>query len=226
MKHRYYDATGREVDVTQATNRDGSLRDTFRMRVPTTFRDVMQGRDASRRKPDKTGQAPGDICTIDGREGRLVTVSGQLQCVALQSSDSLVTDGHGNSGLNLQRPGFRLSTGDSRQQQVVDAAYTNYERQLCNRYKLHDGEQLCGRCGGEGFLNGEECSRCQGSGVVDEDDFDTDDTKGKSLFGSGNGHGRSDDGRSTDQTMRDHQQNMARLYADHDRELAEAWRKR
>ena len=71
------------------------------------------------------GQQPGNACTIDGKEGRLKMVNGELQCVALRSQDAkpLIVDGYGNSGLALNRPGFRVSTNDARQS-IVDAAYS------------------------------------------------------------------------------------------------------
>jgi hypothetical protein len=49
----------------------------------------------------------------------------------------LITDAYGNGGVALQRPGYRISSDDSRRQ-VVEDAYQEQERWLTNRWRACD----------------------------------------------------------------------------------------
>ena len=138
------------------------------------------------------------------------------------SSKHRITDAYGNSGLALQKPGFRLRTGDTRQK-VADA-YDRAERVQMNSYKLHDGEYLCPDCTGLGEDDdGYPCETCNGSGVMPavEDDKGKDKRGTPKHFGSGN---HSTDRRMLDQMTHDHRANMARLYSQLDFELSQQWR--
>ena len=135
----------------------------------------------------------------------------------------LITDGYGNSGLALQRPGFRLRTDATRQQVVADS-YAAYERSLVTAY-LGDVEKQCTECFGEGKdEDGKTCSTCGGDGVeADERERD----RRPSNYGSGNEPARRNyyhRSVSLDQLRRDHQTNMAKLRAQHDFELSQQWR--
>ena len=89
-------------------------------------------------------------------------------------------------------------------------AYQTYQTQTENRYKLHDGETLCPSCDGEGFVNGQQCERCGGDGVIgaDEDEYSDKRKTGKSLFGSSTLYGHSD---AADRTIRDERKEAYRL---------------
>ena len=218
MKHRYFDTrTGDEVEENVAT-RDGVLKNSYSMRIPTMFRDAATG--------STRGDQPGDLCTIDGWPGRLRMVSGKLQCVSSKSQDAspLITDGYGDSGLALQRPGYRLRTDSDGARQRLADAYDRAERVQNHSYKLHDGESLCPDCSGLGEdADGFPCETCHGSGVMPavEDDKGKDKRGTPKHFGSGN---HSTDRRTLDQMTHDHQTNMAKLRAQHDFELSQQWR--
>ena len=179
----------RYSDDDDAIDDNGILKDGRTVRVS------MQMRDAAMR--DLRGSRPGDACTIDGREGRLRSVKGDLVCVPLRSSDAKprFVDGNGVP-LDLtagNRPGFRINANDTRQK--VEDSYAQYESKLTSAYRL-DGKQR-----------------------------DEDEEEGTSLFGSSNGAGSSDDHRTIDQRMRDHQANMSKLYDAYSREIETAYRK-
>lgn len=53
-----------------------------------------------------------------------------------------VTDGSGNGGLSLQRPGFRIA--DGAMSDAKEQAYREYETELVNAW----GQGACGRDGG------------------------------------------------------------------------------
>ena len=216
MKHRYFDTrTGDEVEENVAT-RDGVLKNSYSMRIPTMFRDAATG------SPRRPARRP----LHDRRlAGRLRMVSGKLQCVSSKSQDAspLITDGYGDSGLALQRPGYRLRTDDGARQRLADA-YDRAERVQNYSYKLHDGESHCPDCTGLGEDDdGFPCETCHGSGVMPavEDDKGKDKRGTPKRFGSGN---HSTDRRTLDQMTHDHRTNMAKLRAQHDFELSQQWR--
>ena len=112
---------------------------------------------------------------------------------------ALITDGHGDGGLSLRRPGYRIATNDDRRQAVADA-YAKADKRASQQWKCHDKETLCDDCDGEGYdEDGTVCDTCGGSGVVENE-------------------GQSSDRRTV--TTKD------QAYQDYDRDLANAWRSR
>lgn len=177
---------------------------------------------------DRTGKEvnASDALHRDGstlRDGFTARIATQFRDAAASRHRPLITDGYGNSGLTLQRPGFRLRTDATRQQVVADS-YAAYERSLVTAY-LGDVENQCPECFGEGEdEDGKTCSTCGGDGVeADERERD----RRPSNYGSGNEPARRNDYHrsvSLDQLRRDHQTNMAKLRAQHDFELSQQWR--
>jgi hypothetical protein len=62
----------------------------------------------------------------------------------------------------------------------------------------------------------DDCPVCGGKGALDADS----ESKAEGAVSR-----RGSDSRSVNQIVRDHQTNMARIYADHDHELSETWRR-
>jgi hypothetical protein len=165
----------------------------------------------------------------DGKSARVLRDKGRLRVsMSARDRDSLtplqkaiaadtaartgnrITDGYGNRGLNLQRPGFRLQQAhDTRQQQIVEDSYRAYDKRMTYAHRLHDGETLCPACAGEGIINGETCDRCSGDGVVD-------DNFGDSKLGSSNDTGSNDSRTKAD--------DRAKAYESYDRDLQNAFR--
>src|SRR5689334_16000240 len=60
-----------------------------------------------------------------------------LQRSVANNKCATLTDGYGNGGLALNKPGYRLLNDASRQQQDArcNAAYAAYESALCDAYK-------------------------------------------------------------------------------------------
>jgi hypothetical protein len=178
----------------------------------------MQMRDAAMAKSGTgsvRGEVVGDLCTIDGSEGRLRNVKGDLVCVPLRWQDAkpLITDGRTTDPTALNRPGFRVPVVQDRR--AVHDAYAADAAYLRNRYKCGDGERLCEDCGGEGYdQDGIVCDTCGGDGVMPE-------VADQRQVGSNN-----PDPASDRQTLDQHRQRMSELYDAHDRELANAWRGR
>jgi hypothetical protein len=185
------------------------LKDGGRVRISLQMRDAVVGTGSS----GPRGQQPGDICTINGSEGRLRTVQGDLVCVPLKSTDAKpqFTDGRSTDPTALNRPGFRVPVVNDRR--AVHDAYATDASYLRNRYKCNDGERLCEDCGGEGYdEDGTVCDTCNGDGVIDEDDIEDNDTD------------RSDNPDPISDSHK-HRQTMDRLYRERDLELTNAWRK-
>jgi len=221
--------------MTRSTRHDdafderGLLKDGRRVRISMTMRDAALSKYTTGSDPrGPRGQQPGDLCTRNGAAGRLRMVNGELQCVPLKSQDarSVIVDGRTDNPLAGNRPGFRLlSVADRR---AVRDAYQNYERGLCNAYKVRDGERLCSDCAGSGYDDdGSVCPTCDGSGVIDDDNTEDRGTR-RSRFGSTNGNHseRVDNQTVRDQQTRDHRASMERLIAQRDAEDADAWRQR
>jgi DnaJ-class molecular chaperone len=162
------------------------------------------------------------------RDGKRVRVSMQMRDAAMLchvNTRSRITDGTGNP-FGLNKPGFRVRTGDMGKSRVADA-YAQYERSLVTAY-LGDTENQCTHCFGSGLINGEDCEDCDGTGIA-PDERSTRSSKGGKGGGYGSGNeggykGGSSDGRSLDQKMRDHKERTARLIALRDAEDANAWR--
>ena len=86
------------------------------------------------------------------------------------------------------------------------------------------GTMTCPDCGGNGIQAGHACPRCGGTGEVDTDN-DEEEYEDRRQVDSGKGITAGSGGHMTlDQMRASHQQNMDRIYADHERELREAWR--
>jgi hypothetical protein len=106
------------------------LKDKGRVRISMSMRDAVVGTGSH----GPRGEADGDLCTIDGREGRLRNVNGELQCVPLKSQDAKpqFTDGRTTDPTALNRPGYRIPIVQDRR--AVHDAYEAYETDLTNAY--------------------------------------------------------------------------------------------
>jgi hypothetical protein len=202
QQHRYSDAF----------DENGMLKDGRSVRIPMRMRDALAGTGSH----GPRGEQPGDLCTIDGREGTLRMVNGELQCVPLKSQDAKpqFTDGHTTDQLALHRPGFRIPIVNDRR--AVTDAYRRVELGQTKAYRLGDSTQ-CSECFGSGEdEDGADCEACEGTGVMPDGDneggYDTPDP--------------ASDSRTLDQLGQDHRQKMDRLYLERDAELANAWRRR
>jgi hypothetical protein len=192
------------------------LRDRGRVRISMTMRDAAMAKSGT---GSVRGEVAGDICTIDGSEGRLRNVNGALQCVPLKSQDARpqFTDGRTTDPTALNRPGFRVPVVNDRR--AVHDAYARYQTGLVNAYRVGDGEMQCPECFGSGEDEDGDCDACNGTGIMAA-------SKGGKGFGSSNEGGYdTPDPASDAQTIRDHRQNMASLHAQLDAELTTAWRK-
>jgi hypothetical protein len=145
-----------------------------------------------------------------------------LQRSVADSTNNRITDGRTTDPLALHRPGFRVPIVNDRK--AVRDAYQHYETSLVNRYRVGDGVQ-CPTCFGSGEdEDGGDCDACEGSGVMPDQDSRT--GKGGKGFGSTNegGYDKPDPASDSRTVMDQHRQRMNQLYADHDNELANAWR--
>jgi hypothetical protein len=79
-------------------------------------------------------------------------------------------------------------------------------------------ERVCPNCDGSGEVDGEECDTCGGTGYEET---------AEEIVRNGSRHVElaHPDHRMVDQMMQDHQNKMASIYDELDRELAEAWRR-
>jgi hypothetical protein len=193
------------------------LKDGGRIRISMRMRDAVVGTGSH----GPRGQVVGDVCTINGSEGRLRNVKGDLVCVPLKSQDAKpqFTDGHTTDSLALQRPGWRIPAVNDRR--AVTDTYRRVELGQTKAYRIGDKTQ-CPECFGSGEdEDGEACSACNGNGIMSERSSRT--SKG---FGSSNegGHNTPDPASDAQTMIRDHRANMDRLYAERDAELSNAWR--
>jgi len=146
------------------------------------------------------------------RSGFAIRVPMQMRDASRQDAKPVVVDGHGNGGLALRRPGYRIATNDTRRALVADA-YAQADRQAGNSWKMRDGDQLCPDCDGEGYdEDGTVCDGCGGDGLLPEQER----ARASSNFGSGNEGGSSD----ASTMLRD------QAYQSYDNDLANAWRSR
>ncbi len=158
--------------------------------------------------PSITGQGehgrrdqPGDICMINGFSGHLRMVNGKLQCVP----DDACTDA---------KRGRRDEDDDDVVKRTSDARRNNGD------------EKECPACASTGIDDdGEPCPVCHGEGMVPADYEDDPDEIARNTQTGIEGLGaRRTDSRSLAQMMRDHQDKMADIYDNLDRELRERWR--
>lgn len=192
---------------------DRILKDGERLRVSMTMRDALRGTGS--RGP--RGQAPGDICTVNGSEGRLRNVKGDLVCVPLKSQDAKpqFTDGRTTDALALHRPGYRIPVVQDRR--AVHDAYRRVELGQSKAYRIGDSSQ-CAECFGSGEdEDGEACSACNGTGIMPNAKTQTPGLRGSAAP-------IPDPASDSLTTLDQHRQNMDRLYAEHDAELSNAWR--
>jgi hypothetical protein len=218
-----------DANFETVTGRDGRpvrvLKDKGRIRVSMQMRDASMSRNSGlleslermtgQGERGQRGQVEGDLCTINGSEGRLRNVNGELRCVPLRSNDAKpqFTDGRTTDPFALQRPGFRIPVVNDRR--AVHDAYTADDAYLRNRYKCGDGEQLCEDCDGEGYdADGNQCETCNSSGTVSARER----SSGK-RFGSTNEAGF--DSRSVNQ--HDHR-TTDQAYRDYDKSISEQWK--
>jgi hypothetical protein len=135
-----------------------------------------------------------------------------------------VTDGSGGTQ-GLHRPGFRIPTTDA-DDDAVCAAHADYQRELCDSWKKPVGFggdpsiTGAGEHGQQGSREGDPCMRDGLAGVLrmgaaglycDIGDDEPDDAS---------------DNRSVQQIIRDHQERMSDVYAAHDAEISQAWRRK
>ncbi len=203
QRHQYFDRRGRELTEAQALDHRGILKDGITQRVRLTMRDG---------KPNPA-----------------------LTDLQRSVASRHVTDATGSSSFN--RPGFRVTT-DAALRDAREAAYRDYDDALVNStYKTPPGfggdPRITGQGehGQRGQREGDACT-CRNAeypeytgapghirnGVCVPDEFAeaSDDEEIER---------RTSDHRSISQLMRDHRANMERIYAERDRELAEAWRR-
>lgn len=160
---------------------------------------------------DRTGKevSASDALHRDGstlRDGFTARIATQFRDASASRHRPLITDGSGNSGLALHKPGYRIPTNDSRRS-IIEDSYAAYEREITHRYKCGDEEKVCPDCGGDGGDEaGDTCETCNGSGTVSARERSTGEG-----FSSGNEGHRSEDSRSVtrDQACRDYDQALS-----------------
>jgi hypothetical protein len=127
-----------------------------------------------------------------------------------------IHDGNGNSGAALQRPGFRVADSIARDEAWV--AYQRYEAAIQNEWRnLRLTEFSSRSASSKENTSNQDKSESYLSGVDDE--------QVQALQRGGNyelGPRRQNTDPAT--LIRDHQQRMAALYAERERELQEQWR--
>jgi hypothetical protein len=131
------------------------------------------------------------------------------------TNDSIMTFSDGTDDETAGcRPGWRIPNMLDRRAQID--AYQHYERELTNRWRCRDGQQLCPDCLGSGLgEDNEACGGCGGSGTVD-DGYERSPNEAVANTAA--------DSRPLAQRMQDHRRTMDQLYAQRDAELSEAWR--
>lgn len=214
QRTRYFDRRGRELSKAEAFDHRGLIRDGVILRTR--------------------------LSAMDNRS------------VGHNRGPMRITDAAGNAGLALQRPGFRCLLEDdasAHARAVARAvAYRDYEKSLCDQYKsppVFGGDDRITGVGARGAGGSQPGDPCTCSGAEFPDDFgspghmqmvegklvcvpdksrrrdeeDADEDAEEAIAGP------TSDTRAVTQIVRDHQVNMARIYADHDRELSETWRR-
>jgi hypothetical protein len=151
---------------------------------------------------------------------------------AVARHSARVTDANGGSGLALRRPGFRFVLDDAAGAQAKEVAYRRADAEMVNAWRNPPtnvtNTRVCPECDGSGLdKNGQDdCSLCGGAGVIDAD-YESgaqEVARNAETYHESLARRRSDN-RSVNQILQDHQANMARIYAHHDRKLSEAWRR-
>jgi hypothetical protein len=86
-------------------------------------------------------------------------------------------------------------------------------------------ERLCSDCLGSGEIDGEECTTCGNTGMVDADNEENAEDIVRDIATHTESARRSSDSRSISQMMRDHENRMTKIYDAYDQSLAQAWRR-
>ena len=117
------------------------------------------------------------------------------------------------------RPGFAL-VNDAATREARSRMYALKDAEYENAWRGPNA--TCSFCQGTGEADdGGECETCRGEGVLNEtqDAYRNAATHHESLLR------HRGDNRSVSQMVRDHQANMATVYAAYDRDLTESWRR-
>ncbi|SRR5579883_1660108 len=185
---------------------DKILRDRELRRIPMMLRDDDGVTGAGSRGP--RGQQVGDKCTRNGFNGVLRRGPDGLFC-DIGRKDAL-TDGRSTDPLAMNRPGYRMFATDAGRKACYDARAT-YQRRIANEYKLHDNQTLCNDCDGSGLdTDGDVCPTCGGTGTLTDAAVKVINSQRVQP--------------TSDHAVADNRAKLQQLYADHDRELSEAWR--
>jgi hypothetical protein len=183
---------------------NGVLRDGKRFRVPMKFA------DSKSRNGGLALQRPGFRITDQQKyDAYDIAISARIH------------DGNGNSGAALQRPGFRVADAFARDEAKV--AYQQYEAAIQNEWRSIRTADF----GSPGIVSDETtCNQDKPENYLSDLDADVDEhVKALDRQRDGNCE-RGPRRQSSDMAtlMRDHQQRMATLYAECERELQEEWR--
>jgi hypothetical protein len=183
---------------------NGVLRDGKRFRVPMKFA------DSKSRNGGLALQRPGFRITDQQKyDAYDIAISARIH------------DGNGNSGAALQRPGFRVADAFARDEAKV--AYQQYEAAIQNEWRSTRTTDF----GSPGVGSDEAtCNQDKPENYLSDLDADV-DKHVKALDRQRDGNcERGPRRQSSDMAtlMRDHQQRMATLYAECERELQEEWR--
>jgi hypothetical protein len=156
-----------------------------------------------------------------------------------------ITDATGGTA-GLGRPGYRIPVSDSPLVALAaanrrQAAYDSYERALVNAWKAKDAAPDETESDDEGAIctvMNDDYPLYYGSpghirnGICVPDDLEDDIQDAKRRRKPDDDEEeediadpQSDRARTVDQQARDHKARMARIYADHDQQLREAWRR-
>ncbi len=150
------------------------------------------------------------------RDGRRYRVTDSLP----QYDEVRVIDGKGNSGLALQRPGFRAADAGNLSKQMrdeVDVAYRAYDDAIATQYK----RPPTGEGSGE-FVGQREGDLCTIDGRPGRLVYD--DETGELVCMADHPTGKRDT-RTIDEIARDHGLRMSEEYDAYARSLTEAWRR-
>jgi hypothetical protein len=201
---------------------NGVLRDGKRFRVPMKFADSKSRYFADGKISDGRGngglalQRPGFRIT-DQQKRNLSTIYDAYD-IAISAR---IHDGNGNSGAALQRPGFRVADAFARDEAKV--AYQQYEAAIQNEWRSIRPADFDGPGIGP---NENTCNQDKPKNYLSDLNADVDEpAKAFDRQRDGNcerGPRRQSSDVAT--VMRDHQQRMAALYAERDRELQDEWR--
>jgi hypothetical protein len=183
---------------------NGVLRDGKRFRVPMKFA------DSKSRNGGLALQRPGFRITDQQKyDAYDIAVSARIH------------DGNGNSGAALQRPGFRVADAFARDE--ANVAYEQYEASIQNEWRSIRPTNF-----GSPSVGPDEttCNQDKPKNYLSDLDADVDEhvkAFDRQRAGTSELEPRK---QSSDVVtlMRDHQERMANLYAERDRELHDEWR--